>query len=179
MNLKTVMIVAMAGVFATPLLAQMADRGTPGGFGTLDRNQDGYISRDEAREAPWSSRFGEFDRDNDGRLSLGEYDAMRQSAAIGASVDKVESGSKLVADAGSTMGEIVASVQRVTDIIGEISAAANEQSQGIGQVNTAVTQLDQMTQQNAALVEQSAAAAESMKDQAARLAEVVGTFKLG
>jgi methyl-accepting chemotaxis protein len=97
---------------------------------------------------------------------------------IGTSVDKVESGSKLVADAGATMNEIVASVQRVTDIIGEITAAAAEQSDGIGQVNTAVTQLDQMTQQNAALVEESAAAAESLKDQAVRLAQVVGTFKL-
>ncbi|HJV60766.1 MAG TPA: methyl-accepting chemotaxis protein [Albitalea sp.] len=97
---------------------------------------------------------------------------------IGASVDKVESGSKLVADAGKTMQEIVGSVQRVTDIIGEITAAASEQSDGIGQVNTAVTQLDQMTQQNAALVEQSAAAAESLKQQAVRLAAVVGTFRL-
>ena len=66
----------------------------------------------------------------------------------------------------------------MTDIIGEITAAAAEQSDGIGQVNDAVTQLDQMTQQNAALVEESAAAAESLKDQAARLAEVVGTFQL-
>jgi methyl-accepting chemotaxis protein len=97
---------------------------------------------------------------------------------IGASVEKVETGSKLVADAGSTMNEIVASVQRVTDIIGEISAAATEQSQGIGQVNVAVTQLDQMTQQNAALVEESAAAAESLKDQAGKLAGVVSTFRL-
>jgi methyl-accepting chemotaxis protein len=97
---------------------------------------------------------------------------------IGASVEKVESGSKLVADAGQTMQEIVGSVQRVTDIIGEITAAASEQSSGIDQVNTSVTQLDQMTQQNAALVEESAAAAESLKDQAVRLAQVVGTFKL-
>jgi methyl-accepting chemotaxis protein len=97
---------------------------------------------------------------------------------IGASVDRVESGSRLVADAGSTMGEIVASVQRVTDIISEISAAASEQSQGIGQVNAAVTQLDQMTQQNAALVEQSAAAAESLREQAERLAGTVATFQL-
>ncbi len=99
-------------------------------------------------------------------------------ALIGASVEKVDTGSKLVADAGSTMNEIVASVQRVTDIIGEITAAASEQSDGIGQVNTAVTQLDQMTQQNAALVEQSAAAAESLKDQAQRLAQVVASFRL-
>ena len=99
-------------------------------------------------------------------------------ALIGNSVDKVESGSRLVADAGSTMGEIVASVQRVSDIIGEISAAAGEQSSGIGQVNGAVTHLDHMTQQNAALVEQSAAAAESLKEQAARLGEVVQRFTL-
>jgi methyl-accepting chemotaxis protein len=98
---------------------------------------------------------------------------------IGVSVEKVESGAALVQNAGTTMGEIVSSVRRVTDIIGEISAAASEQSQGIGQVNVAVTQLDQMTQQNAALVEESTAAAESLKDQASRLAEVVGAFRLG
>jgi methyl-accepting chemotaxis protein len=97
---------------------------------------------------------------------------------IGASVDKVESGSRLVAHAGDTMKEIVTSVQRVSDIISEITAATAEQSDGIGQVNASVVQLDQMTQQNAALVEQSAAAAESLKDQAGRLTEVVGTFRL-
>ncbi|MFL6695662.1 MAG: methyl-accepting chemotaxis protein [Vitreoscilla sp.] len=97
---------------------------------------------------------------------------------IGTSVDKVETGSKLVQDAGSTMDEIVASVQRVTDIIGEISAAALEQSQGIGQVNEAVTRLDQMTQQNAALVEESAAAAESLKEQAHRMTTVVANYRL-
>ncbi len=97
---------------------------------------------------------------------------------IGASVEKVDSGSKLVADAGQTMQEIVGSVQRVSDIIGEITAAASEQSDGIVQVNTSVNQLDQMTQQNAALVEQSAAAAESLKEQAAKLHQVVATFKL-
>jgi methyl-accepting chemotaxis protein len=97
---------------------------------------------------------------------------------IGASVDKVETGSRLVADAGQTMSEIVGSVQRVSDIIGEITAAAGEQSDGIGQVNVAVTQLDQMTQQNAALVEESAAAAESLKDQAARLTQVVQIFRI-
>ena len=97
---------------------------------------------------------------------------------IGASVEKVEGGSKLVTDAGRTMAEIVGSVQRVSDIIGEITAAAAEQSEGIGAVNASVNQLDQMTQQNAALVEQSAAAAESLKEQAARLSDVVGMFKL-
>jgi methyl-accepting chemotaxis protein len=98
---------------------------------------------------------------------------------ISTSVDKVETGSRLVADAGQTMSEIVGSVQRVSDIIGEITAAAGEQSDGIGQVNTAVNQLDQMTQQNAALVEQSAAAAESLKEQAARLSQVIATFRTG
>jgi methyl-accepting chemotaxis protein len=97
---------------------------------------------------------------------------------INASVEQVETGSELVVAAGQTMNEIVASVQRVTDIIGEISAAAGEQSDGISQVNTAVSHLDQMTQQNAALVEQSTAAAQSMRDQATRLAEVVQVFRL-
>ena len=98
---------------------------------------------------------------------------------IGSSVERVETGARLVQDAGSTMGEIVSSVQRVSDIIGEISAAATEQSAGIGQVNGSVVQLDQMTQQNAALVEQSAAAAESLKEQASRLAGAVSSFRLG
>ncbi|HSI57714.1 MAG TPA: methyl-accepting chemotaxis protein [Ideonella sp.] len=97
---------------------------------------------------------------------------------IGASVERVESGSRLVSDAGSTMSEIVASVQRVADIIGEITAAAAEQSDGIGQVNGAVGELDQMTQQNAALVEQSSAAAESLKAQVHQLADAVGIFRL-
>jgi methyl-accepting chemotaxis protein len=97
---------------------------------------------------------------------------------IGTSVDRVEAGSRLVGDAGSTMGEIVASVKRVSDIIGEITAAAAEQSGGIREMTGAVGQLDQMTQQNAALVEQSAAAAESLKGQATRLAELVSVFRL-
>jgi len=112
-------------------------------------------------------------------LAQRSADAAKEiKALIGASVDRVEAGSRLVADAGTTMSEIVGSVQRVSDIIGEITAASSEQSDGIGQINTAVTQLDQMTQQNAALVEESAAAAESLKDQAARLAQAVGTFRL-
>jgi methyl-accepting chemotaxis protein len=97
---------------------------------------------------------------------------------IGTSVEKVESGTKLVGDAGSTMTEIVASVQRVHGMIGDIAHSAGEQTQGIGQVNTAINQLDQMTQQNAALVEQSAAAAESLKAQAAHLAQVVSKFQI-
>ena len=96
---------------------------------------------------------------------------------INSSVEKVESGSRLVADAGNTMTEIVASVQRVTDIIGEISAAAAEQSSGIGQVSSAVAALDQMTQQNAALVEESAAAAQSLKDQSGQLTAALSGFK--
>jgi methyl-accepting chemotaxis protein len=97
---------------------------------------------------------------------------------IGASVERVEAGTQLVASAGSTMNDIVASVQRVSDIIGEISTAAAEQSTGIGQVNRAVTDLDHMTQQNAALVEQSAAAAESLREQAGTLTSLVATFRL-
>jgi methyl-accepting chemotaxis protein len=97
---------------------------------------------------------------------------------IGASVEKVETGSKLVHDAGQTMGEIVQQVKRVSDLIGEITSSTLEQSNGIGQVNQAVTQLDQMTQQNAALVEQSAAAAASLKDQAEELARVVSMFRM-
>ncbi|MDC8770696.1 methyl-accepting chemotaxis protein [Roseateles albus] len=96
---------------------------------------------------------------------------------IGASVERVEVGSRLVQEAGSSMTDIVSSVQRVSDIIGEITAAASEQSDGIEQVNQSVVQLDQMTQQNAALVEESAAAAESLKDQAEQLAEAVGKFR--
>ncbi|MDD0811079.1 methyl-accepting chemotaxis protein [Curvibacter sp. RS43] len=94
------------------------------------------------------------------------------------SVTAVDGGVKLVEDAGSAMDEIVGGVQRVTDIIGEITAAASEQSNGIGNVNQSVAQIDQMTQQNAALVEQSAAAAESLREQADRLASVVRQFRL-
>ena len=97
---------------------------------------------------------------------------------ISASVERVASGSRLVQDAGSTMAEIVGGIQRVSDIIGEISAATAEQSKGIGSVNQTVTQLDGMTQQNAALVEQSAAAAESLRDQAGQLAVVIQAFRL-
>jgi len=99
-------------------------------------------------------------------------------ALIGNSVDRVENGARLVQAAGTTMGEIVSSVQRVQDIIGEISSAATEQSEGIASVNTSVVQLDQMTQQNAALVEESAAAAESLKEQAQRLVEAVAVFRV-
>ncbi|MBN8506601.1 MAG: chemotaxis protein [Burkholderiales bacterium] len=96
---------------------------------------------------------------------------------IGASVERVESGSRLVAEAGSTMGDIVSSVQRVTDVISEISAATSEQSEGIDQVNQAIGQIDQMTQQNAALVEEAAAAAASLESQAKLLQQSVGAFR--
>ncbi|MFZ6721117.1 methyl-accepting chemotaxis protein [Undibacterium sp. Ji49W] len=97
---------------------------------------------------------------------------------ISDSVDKVDQGSKLVDEAGKTMDEIVTSVQHVADIMSEITAASQEQSSGIEQVNLAITQMDEMTQQNAALVEQAAAAAESMEEQAVALAEAVSVFKL-
>jgi hypothetical protein len=94
------------------------------------------------------------------------------------SVERVDAGSQLVNEAGQTMTDIVDQVHRVTDLIGEITSATLEQSNGIGQVNQAVTQLDRMTQQNAALVEQSAAAASSLRDQAEDLASAVDAFKV-
>ncbi len=97
---------------------------------------------------------------------------------IGNSVEKVEEGSRQVADAGRTMDEIVGSVKRVTDIMGEISAASQEQTSGIEQINQAITQMDQVTQQNAALVEQASAAAQSLQEQAGSLAQIVGRFRL-
>ena len=97
---------------------------------------------------------------------------------IGASVAKVESGTQLVDQAGKSMANIVGEVSRVNDLIGEISASSVEQSTGISQVGDAVQQLDQVTQQNAALVEESAAAAESLRVQAAQLAEMVAVFKI-
>jgi methyl-accepting chemotaxis protein len=97
---------------------------------------------------------------------------------INTSVEKVESGTRLVTDAGATMEEIVQSVRRVADVISEITAAANEQSSGIAGVNVAIGNLDQMTQQNAALVEESAAAAESLREQADRMKEAVSVFRV-
>ena len=97
---------------------------------------------------------------------------------IGDSVAKVEAGARLVDQAGATMSEVVASVKRVTDIMGEITSASDQQSLGIEEVNRAVTQMDQATQQNAALVEESAAAAGSLQNQAAVLVDVVGSFTL-
>ena len=111
--------------------------------------------------------------------------AQRSSAAakeiktlIGASVEQVDAGARLVDQAGTTMAEIVNSVKLVTDIMGEIAAASQEQTLGIDQVNQAIGLMDQATQQNAALVEQAAAAAASLQDQASHLARVVSVFKL-
>jgi methyl-accepting chemotaxis protein len=98
---------------------------------------------------------------------------------IGNSVQRVDAGGRLVEQAGATMQEIVTSVQRVTDIMGEISSASVEQTSGIEQVNVAVTQMDQVTQQNAALVEEAAAAAEAMREQAQNLADAVAVFRTG
>ena len=97
---------------------------------------------------------------------------------IGASVERVEGGARLVSDAGQTMDEIVKSVRQVTGIMGEIAASATEQGRGIGEISVSVQQLDQMTQQNAALVEQSAAASASLADQAQQLSRAVSLFKL-
>ena len=113
-------------------------------------------------------------------LAQGAASAAKEiKALIGASVERIESGSQLATDAGSTMSEIVAAVSKVRDVINEISVATAEQSTGIDQVNSAVLEVDRMTQQNAALVEQSAAAAESLREQAQYLNTLVGTFKLG
>ncbi|MDZ4101848.1 MAG: methyl-accepting chemotaxis protein [Hydrogenophaga sp.] len=98
---------------------------------------------------------------------------------IGASVARVEQGSALVDQAGTTMQEVVASIRRVSDIVGEISAASSEQSSGVEQVGQAITRMDQGTQQNAALVEESAAAADSLKQQALQLVGSVAVFKTG
>ena len=97
---------------------------------------------------------------------------------INDSVQRVETGSRLVGDAGKTMDDIVVSVRRVTDIMTEISAASSEQETGIVQINTAINEMDNVTQQNAALVEEAAAASQSLQEQALRLEVVVGTFKL-
>jgi methyl-accepting chemotaxis protein-1 (serine sensor receptor) len=112
-------------------------------------------------------------------LAQRSADAAKEiKSLISASVERVEHGTALVDRAGVTMTEIVASIARVTDIMGEISAASTEQSTGVGQISDAITQMDQATQQNAALVEESAAAAESLRDQAQQLVQVVAVFKL-
>ncbi|NVD74035.1 hypothetical protein HUX88_26405 [Duganella sp. BJB1802] len=97
---------------------------------------------------------------------------------IGDSVDKVDSGAKLVDQAGATMNELVSGVQRLTDILSEVTIAGNEQTSGIEQINRAIIQMDSVTQQNAALVEEAAAAAQSMQEQSAKLAGLVSIFTL-
>lgn len=97
---------------------------------------------------------------------------------IGASVERVANGATLAHDAGRTMGDVVRAVKRVTDIIGEISAASDEQSAGIDEIGRAVTQMDAGTQQNAALVEQAAAAANALDEQAQALKSLVGRFRI-
>jgi methyl-accepting chemotaxis protein len=99
-------------------------------------------------------------------------------ALIDDSVSKVDSGSKLVNEAGATMSQVVSSVKQVSDIVAEITAASEEQRQGIDQINTAITHMDETTQQNAALVEEAAAAANSLQDQATQLSRTVSIFKL-
>ena len=94
------------------------------------------------------------------------------------SVEKADAGSRLVDQAGTTMRAVVESIKRVTDIMGEISAASQEQTEGIGQVQLAISQMDQVTQQNAALVEEAAAASESLREQAAKLSQTVAVFRL-
>jgi methyl-accepting chemotaxis protein len=98
---------------------------------------------------------------------------------IGDSVEKVDAGARLVDQAGSTMAEVVESVRRVSDIIGEIAYASSEQSEGIGQVNNAISQMDEVTQQNAAVVEEVAATAQTLREQAASLAHMVAEFHIG
>lgn len=97
---------------------------------------------------------------------------------IGDSLDKVKIGNELVSNAGSTMVQVVSSIERVTDIMSEITAAGREQVAGIEQINQAVTEMDAVTQQNAALVEQAAAATAALEEQAAQLTKVVSVFKL-
>jgi methyl-accepting chemotaxis protein len=97
---------------------------------------------------------------------------------INASVERVGQGTALVDEAGTTMSEVVASIQRVTDMMGDISSASNEQAMGVAQVGEAVTHMDRATQQNAALVEEIAAAASSLKAQAGDLVQAVSVFKL-
>lgn len=112
-------------------------------------------------------------------LAQRSADAAKEiKALIGRSVEQVEQGTLLVDDAGKSMSEIITAIQKVADIVGEISSASVEQSSGVQQVGDAVGQMDQVTQQNAALVEQSAAAAESLKNQAQQLVQAVAVFKL-
>jgi methyl-accepting chemotaxis protein len=112
-------------------------------------------------------------------LAKRSADAAREiKELITGSVERIGSGTALVQSAGQSMDQIVSSIQRVTEVVAEIATTASEQSNGINQVNIAVSQLDQMTQQNATLVEELTASAGSLRDQASRLSASVGTFKL-
>ncbi|KQU80704.1 hypothetical protein ASC88_14145 [Rhizobacter sp. Root29] len=112
-------------------------------------------------------------------LAQRSADAAKEiKALISTSVERVEQGTLLVDRAGTTMQDVVNSIRRVTDIVGEISTASSEQSTGVSQIGEAVTQMDTTTQQNAAMVEQGAAAAESLKAQAQDLVNTVAVFKL-
>ncbi|MGO1345245.1 methyl-accepting chemotaxis protein [Chromohalobacter japonicus] len=113
------------------------------------------------------------------QLATRSADAAREiKSLIDNASSKTQSGAELARSAGTAMNEIVDGVTRVTDVLNEISAATSEQRDGIGQVNVAVTDLDNMTQQNAAMVEESATAAAELKAQSQRLAETVGAFTL-
>jgi methyl-accepting chemotaxis protein len=175
----------VAGVIATMADIQTGSRKIADIIGTIDgiAFQTNILALNAAVEA---ARAGEQGRGfavvaaEVRNLARRCTEAAREiKSLIGSSVDRVEAGSRLVQGAGTTMDEIVCGVQRVAQIISEISQAAGEQSKGIGEVNGAVASLDQMTQQNAALVEESAAAAHSLQEQASRLSGVVATFQLG
>jgi methyl-accepting chemotaxis protein len=177
------------GVVVTQVIATMQDINTSSRkigdiIGVIDgiAFQTNILALNAAVEA---ARAGEQGRGF--AVVAGEVRSLAQRSAqaakeikglIGTSVDKVDAGSRLVGDAGATMTDIVTSVRRVSDVIAEISQAASEQTTGLAQINSAIGHLDTMTQQNAALVEQSAAAAESMREQSIRLAEAVSAFRL-
>ncbi|MFN9744072.1 MAG: methyl-accepting chemotaxis protein [Betaproteobacteria bacterium] len=175
----------VAQVVSTMNEIQVASRRIADIIGTIDgiAFQTNILALNAAVEA---ARAGEQGRGF--AVVAGEVRTLAQRSAeaareikglIGASVEKVDNGTRLVNEAGSAMEQIVSGVRRVTDVIGEISAAATEQSGGLRQVNEAVAQLDQMTHQNAALVEQSAAAAQSMAEQSRRLTQAVSRFRGG
>jgi methyl-accepting chemotaxis protein len=173
----------VAQVVSTMNEIQMASRRIADIIGTIDgiAFQTNILALNAAVEA---ARAGEQGRGF--AVVAGEVRTLAQRSAeaareikglIGASVEKVDNGTRLVNEAGGAMEQIVSGVRRVTDVIGEISAAATEQSGGLRQVNEAVAQLDQMTHQNAALVEQSAAAAHSMAEQSRRLTQAMSRFR--
>lgn len=196
--LVLVVAVALLGVVLTRRLRQLtlvrdAMHEIGAGDGDLSRRIDAH-GEDELAQIPGS--FNSFAGKLSGGLAqirdasssvrvaakeiaTGNHDLTREiKTLINTSVEQVENGSRLVHDAGTTMTDIVTSVQRVTNIMAEITASTYEQSTSINEVGQAVAQLDQMTQQNAALLEESAAAAQSLKDQSVRLSEVVATFRL-